>query len=47
MSEIIELQFQGRVLNWLKEIIEEEKLPFEVEQEVPAGTKGERADLVI
>jgi len=47
MSEIIELRFQGRVLNWLKEIIEEEKLPFEVEQEVPAGTKGERADLVI
>ena len=49
MSEIIELQFQGRVLNWLKEIIEEEKLPFEVDQEVQIRTDGERlrADLVI
>ena len=49
MSEIIELQFQGRVLNWLKEIIAEEKLPFEVDQEVQIRTDGEqlRADLVI
>ncbi|RZN42498.1 MAG: hypothetical protein EFT35_01810 [Methanophagales archaeon ANME-1-THS] len=49
MSEIIELQFQGRVLHWLKEIIAEEKLPFEVDQELPIKTDGEllRADLVI
>lgn len=48
-SEIIELQFQGRVLNWLKEIIAEEKLPFDVDQEVPIRTDGKllRADLVI
>jgi hypothetical protein len=29
-SEIIELQFQGRVLNWLKEIIAKEKLHFDL-----------------
>ena len=48
-SEIIELQFQGRVLNWLKEIIAKEKLPFDVDQEVPIRTDGKllRADLVI
>ncbi|MEA2033704.1 MAG: N-6 DNA methylase [Euryarchaeota archaeon] len=48
-SEIIELQFQGRVLNWLKEIIAKEKLHFDVDQEVPIRTDGKllRADLVI
>ncbi len=48
-SEIIEFQFQGRVLHWLKEIIAEKKLPFDVDQEVPIRTDGKllRADLVI
>ncbi|MCW7070904.1 MAG: N-6 DNA methylase [Methanophagales archaeon] len=50
MSKINELQFEGRVLNWLREIIEAEKrLPFEADQEVPININGEtlRADLVI
>lgn len=50
MSKINELQFEGRVLNWLREIIEAEKrLPFEADQEVPINIDGEtlRADLVI